>query len=287
MGERCGVMVLSDISGILGDPSADEVSLIGGDGASAVELVNLDGFAPFLLICDHASRAIPQAMDNLGLNDALLHQHIAYDIGTSRVTRRLSARFDAPLVMSNYSRLVIDVNREFGSPTSIVATSDGIDIPGNRNIDTHEAARRAEVFFWPYHNAISAALGRFLARNAVPAIVSIHSFTPTFNGTQRPWQIGVLWNKDGRIALPLMDALQTREGLCVGDNQPYSARAPDGYGEGYSMRVHGEATGYPHVLIEIRQDLIETDAGVARWADLLGNVLEGILASPDIYSIKD
>lgn len=287
MTERCGVMELSDISGILGDPRADEVSLIGRDEAPAVELVNLDGVAPFLLICDHASRAIPRAMDKLGLDDALLRQHIAYDIGTSKVGRRLSTRFDAPLVMSNYSRLVIDVNRESGSPTSILPVSDGIDIPGNRNIGSHEAAQRAEVFFWPYHHAISAALGRFLARNAVPAIVSIHSFTPTFAGTERPWHIGVLWNRDGRMAVPLMETLQTREGICVGDNQPYSARSPEGPGEGYSMRVHGEATGYPHVLIEIRQDLIETDSGVARWADLLGDVLEGVLASPDIYSIDE
>lgn len=238
--------------------------------------VNADGTARLLLICDHASNRIPRALDQLGLAPEVLEQHVAYDIGAARVAHRLSARFDAPLVLSGYSRLVIDCNRPLDDVTSIPEVSDEIVIPGNEGIAPEEAAARAEACFEPYHAAVQAQLGNMTVRDgAPPAIASIHSFTPVFGGFERPWHVGVLWNQDGRLALPFMDALAEESGMTVGDNEPYSARE----NFGYSIAEHGEKQDIPHILIEIRQDLIETEAGAGEWAAKIGRALEAALAT--------
>jgi predicted N-formylglutamate amidohydrolase len=262
--------------------SGTRPSLLGPEDPLSYRRINPGGAAPCLIICDHASRAIPHTLANLGLEEEALRQHIAWDIGTADVSERLAERLDAPLVASGYSRLVIDANRYPGDPTSIPAISDGVVIPGNRDVTPEEAALRAEQFFWPYHNAIEAELGRLRSREMVPAIISIHSFTPSFQGFQRPWHIGILSHHDRRMATPLLQRLRARPDLSVGDNQPYSARNP----AGYSMAAHAEAAGYPHALIEIRQDLIDTAGQAVHWADLIAGLLGEILADPTLYRME-
>ena len=257
----------------------DAVSLLCSADPPPVELFNESGRAPVLLVCDHASRAVPRCLDRLGLDDAVLMRHIGWDIGAAEVTRHLGRRFDAPGVLSGYSRLVVDCNRRPDDPSSIPAVSDGVAVPGNRDLCAAAVAARRAACFDPYHAAVARRLDRFAAGGHVPAFLSIHSCTPIMKGFERPWHIGVLYDADTRIALPLMRALQQRGDVCVGDNQPYSGRTHSGY----SVDAHAGAMGLPHVMVEIRQDLIDTHKGAAHWADVLGDALAPILADPGLY----
>ncbi|MEJ0070318.1 MAG: N-formylglutamate amidohydrolase [Pseudomonadota bacterium] len=215
-------------------------------------------------MCDHACDAIPRRLDGLGVAARDLQAHIAYDIGAAAVAERLAARFDAPLMLSGFSRLVIDCNRTLDDPTSIPPVSDAVSIPGNQALSAADRQARADELFAPYHRAITERLDAFAAHGVAPCFVAVHSFTPIFAGFRRPWQIGALWNQDDRIAAPLIEAL-ARAGLCVGDNQPYSGRD----GHGYSLRTHAEARGLPHLTLEIRQDLINQVPGIAAWSTIL------------------
>jgi len=262
--------------------TAEAVPLLSRAEPPAVETVNDSGRAAFLLVCDHASRRVPQALDNLGLDDALMQRHIAWDIGAAEVARGLARQFDAPLRATGYSRLVIDCNRALDDPSSIPEVSDGIAVPGNRGLGPAEVERRREALFRPYHREVAAALARFRERGQVPGLVSIHSFTPVFDGIERPWHIGILWDRDPRIAVPLIEAVGRQPGLVVGDNQPYSAREP----RGYTVTAHAHSQGYPHVAIEIRQDLIDTHHGAVEWTERLARALGPILADPTIYRLE-
>ncbi len=251
--------------------SASLPPLLAGDEPPPFEIVNAGGASPLVLVCDHASNRVPRALHHLGLAPAPLREHIAWDIGAADVARRLARRFDAPLALTGYSRLVIDCNRALNDPSSIAAESDGIAVPGNRGLSQGQRLQRAETLFKPYHDAVA----RLVAHKHEPAIVSIHSFTPVFQRTRRPWHVGVLWNEDRRIALPLIEALRRNPELVVGDNEPYSARD----GVGYTIAAHAERAGLAHVALEIRQDLIATLAGAEQWADSVGDALEAAFAA--------
>lgn len=253
-------------------------ALIGPGEPAPFRVLNPQGRARLLVVCDHASRLIPAALGNLGLDELALGRHIASDIGAGDVAERLSARLDAQAVLAGYSRLVVDCNRGLDDPTSILAVSDGEFIPGNQGLGEAEKAERARQFFHPYHDAIRRRLQSFARRGIVPAFVAVHSFTPIFKQVRRPWQIGVLWDKDPRIPVPLIEMLRA-QGIAVGDNEPYSGKAP----ADHTVDHHAEGGGLPHVSIEIRQDLIDHPEGVAQWADILGDVLERILADEDLY----
>jgi len=248
--------------------------LLQPDDPPAFSAVNPDGRAPLLLVCDHASAAVPRRLAGLGVAARDLQLHIAYDIGAAAVARLLARRFDAPLLLSGYSRLVIDCNRKLGDPTSIPPVSDAVPIPGNQDLSDADRRARADELFAPYPGAIDRQLDAMVRRGAPPCFVAVHSFTAIFAGFRRPWQIGALWNQDGRIAQPLIAHL-ARAGLCVGDNQPYSGRD----GHGYTLRAHAEARGLPHLTLEIRQDLINHPHGIAAWAALLYDAFAPIVAS--------
>jgi predicted N-formylglutamate amidohydrolase len=250
--------------------------LIGPGDPAPYEIVNAAGRgAPLVLLCDHASNAIPAALDGLGLDAARRREHIAWDIGAAEVARRLSVHFDAPLILSGYSRLVIDCNRQLHDPTSIAAVSDGVPVPGNAGIGADDARARAEACFHPYHDAIRDLMAAHAGDREQTAIVPIHSFTPLFGGFERPWQIGVLWDQDGRLAVPFMDALEARGDVVVGNNEPYSARE----NFGYSIEEHGARAGRPHMIVEIRQDLIEDSAGCERWTGIVADALDVAIGS--------
>ncbi|HKX09866.1 MAG TPA: N-formylglutamate amidohydrolase [Stellaceae bacterium] len=250
--------------------------------APPVEHVNAAGKAPVLVTCDHASRRVPKSLRNLGLDAESLKLHIAWDIGAADVSRHLARKLDAPAILAGYSRLVIDCNRDIDDPTAMPAVSDGVPVPGNKDLSSAAGAQRVEVLFKPYHAAIEAALDGFTARGVHPAVLSIHSFTPVMNDFARPWHIGILWDKDPRMAIPMLAALRRETGLVVGDNEPYSAREP----AGYTVRTHAEKRGLPHLNVELRQDLLATDAGTVEWADRLVRVLTPILEDPALYHVK-
>jgi predicted N-formylglutamate amidohydrolase len=246
------------------------------------EHIRRDGTANVLLTCDHASNVVPRALGRLGLPSEELARHIGWDIGAAAVTRLLAASLDAPAILAGYSRLVIDCNRDPDDASSIPEESDGTAVPGNRGLSDEERALRRAAIFAPYHVAIDDWLATRAARGVVPAMLSIHSFTPAMRGFARPWHVGVLWDDDARIPVPLMAALKEDATLVVGDNEPYSAREP----VGYTVCHHAVARGIPHVAIELRQDLVADDAGAARWAGILAAALRPILARRDIYFVR-
>lgn len=230
-----------------------------------------------LLLCDHASNAVLRATGGLGLSAGEMERHIAFDIGARGVTLGLARRLRAAALLTRFSRLVIDPNRGEDDPTLVMRLYDGTVVPGNRSVSREEVERRLDLLHRPYHRAIEAAIDGFLARGRTPALVSIHSFTPRLRGrTPRPWEVGVLWHRDGRLALPLMQRLRA-EGLCVGDNEPYSGEL-----EGDTMSRHGTARGLPHVLLEIRQDLIATPDDEEAWAARLAPLLSRVITEAGI-----
>lgn len=251
------------------------------DPCPAFQIVNPDGSAPILFLCDHACRALPAGYGTLGLDPAELWRHIAWDIGALDVAQDLARRFDAPLVHSTWSRLLIDCNRAPHSGSFIWTESDGTAVPGNADLTPEERARRQTLYYDPYHQAIEDQLARFRARGVVPAVISVHSFTPVMNGLRRPWHIGILWDRDPRIAVPLMDALRQPGDIVVGDNQPYSARDHNGD----TVERHAHSQGLPNVLIEIRQDLIDTHHGAADWADRIARALLLVLGPAPLFAI--
>ncbi|QJP16435.1 N-formylglutamate amidohydrolase [Starkeya sp. ORNL1] len=231
-----------------------------------------------LLLCDHASNALPPEYGSLGLPASELARHIGYDIGAAGVTRALAKRLGCPAVLSHFSRLLIDPNRGEDDPTLVMRLSDGAIVPGNRHVDTAEVDRRIARFHRPYHRAIEHEIDAALASGTIPALFSVHSFTPVWRGMPRPWHVGLLWDLDERFTRPLIEALEAPGDLIVGDNEPY-----DGALRNDCLYRHGTARGLPHVLIEIRQDLIADDAGQLAWAERLADLLPAVLARPELH----
>jgi predicted N-formylglutamate amidohydrolase len=257
--------------------------LIGPGDPPPFTVYNGSGSAPFLLVCDHASRRFPAAMRQLGLADWVLERHVAWDIGSDELTRCLADRFDAPAVLAGYSRLIVDLNRQLHHPSAFIKVSDGIAIPGNLELSELEREQRIESFFRPYHDAISEQLDRLQDSGRVPALLSIHTCTPVFNRLVRRMHIGVMWDRDPRIARPLIERLGGREDVCVGDNEPYSGKHPNDF----TIDYHAERKGFPCVGVEVRQDLVDTEAGAHQWAGVLADALEDILADPQLYRTRE
>jgi predicted N-formylglutamate amidohydrolase len=253
--------------------------LIGPEDPAPYSLYNESGAAKVLIVCDHASPAIPKRMNQLGLADWVLERHVAFDIGAAGVTRAVADGLDAPAVLSGYSRLLVDPNRPVDNATAFVQVSDGIAIPANLQLSDHEKRLRIKSFFEPYHSAIQDRLDAFRSRGVTPAVIAVHSCTPVFDRIVRRWHIGVMWDKDPRIAMPLIQELTKADGVCFGDNEPYSGRDP----HDYTLDHHAEAAGLPYVGLEVRQDLVSTDAGVRQWARVLIRALKGILEDDGLY----
>jgi len=241
-----------------------------------VEIIAGKRGAGVLFVCDHASNVLPPCLGTLGLDEDDLTRHIAYDIGAANVTRRLSQIFEAPAVLTRFSRLLIDPNRGLDDPTLVPKLSDRRLIPGNEHAGPEEINTRIEAYWKPYRQAISAHIEEMLQAGILPIILSIHSFTPIWRGTLRPWEIGVLWDSDIRLAHPLIEALKA-DGIATGDNEPY-----DGALKGDTLDEEVTRRGLAGLLIEIRQDLIE-DIGKANvWAERLARILKPLLQRPEL-----
>jgi predicted N-formylglutamate amidohydrolase len=258
-------------------------SLIGRDDPAPFVVLHEHGTAPALVICDHASRAFPKGMQRLGLPELPSWQHIAWDIGAGELARGLSNALDAPAVLAGYSRLIVDCNRKPDDPEAFRRESDGWVIPGNAALTEFERRTRLGCFFDPYHETIAAMLADFRRRETVPMIISVHTFTPQMAGQARPWHIGVLWDKDEPSARRLLAGLRAVEGLVVGDNEPYSGKHPSDY----TIDHHAEQAGLPHICIEVRQDTLESPAGVERWVRLLSRLLRELIADPELRRLHD
>jgi predicted N-formylglutamate amidohydrolase len=234
-----------------------------------VRMLRPDGRSDFVLTADHARRAIPMRLGMLGLPESELARHIAWDIGIAGVTDRLSQALDAATLLQNYSRLVIDCNRQPGLDSSIPTISELTIIPGNQNLSPEERDARRQEIFQPYHDRIEQLLEARRASGRRTLLIAMHSFTPVFKSVSRTVEIGILYNRDARLPHIMLDLLRREGDLTVGDNEPYAV----GDLSDYTVPVHGEQRGLPHVEIEIRQDLIADAAGQARWAGRLTRLL--------------
>jgi len=249
--------------------SDDAARLISEGDPAPVRVLRPSGRSEFFLTADHAGRAIPQRLGRLGLSESELARHIAWDIGIAGVTELLAQALDATAVLQAYSRLVIDCNRQPDWASSIPEISELTAIPGNEATPQAEREARQREIFLPYHQRIAELLDNRRAARRRTVLIAMHSFTPVFKGERRSIDIGMLYNRDARLALILLDLLRAEGDLAVGDNAPYAITdASD-----YTVPVHGERGGLPHVEIEIRQDLIGDAAGQAAWAARLARLL--------------
>jgi predicted N-formylglutamate amidohydrolase len=239
-------------------------------------------FAPgkqslLLFLCDHASNAVPPPYGDLGLAKTLFQTHIAYDIGAADVATGMAKAYGAAALLGGVSRLLIDLNRGPGDPTLVMKLSDGSIIPGNRGADDAEVAKRLQQFHAPYHAAIREQMAR-IGEKAI--LISIHSFTPSWKSVARPWEVGVLYGRDARLAVPLMRQL-AMAGFTVGDNEPYTGAL-----EGDTLDTHGTKTGHANVLIEIRQDFLADADKVRAMAARLKPVLDASLAEMSLAEME-
>ncbi len=248
----------------------DESSLLAEDEPPAFRIEQIDGRSPFFLTCDHASALLPRKLNSLGVSAQDLQRHIAWDIGAGSVAAKLARRLDAFVILQGYSRLVIDCNRPPGSIESIVQVSENTPIPGNESLSVVAAEAREREVFRPYHDRIRTELDRRAAQQRCTILIAVHSFTPRFHGYQRPWHVGLLYNRDRRLADVLLALLREDSSLVVADNEPYSVDDETDY----AIPEYGERRGLLHVGIELRQDLITTEAGQNEWTERLARVLE-------------
>jgi predicted N-formylglutamate amidohydrolase len=252
--------------------SAEEYRLLGDGDPPPVVVLRPDGKSDFLLTADHAGRAIPRRLGRLGVPMSELERHIAWDIGIANVTERLSAALDATAVLQTYSRLVIDCNRRSEWASAIPTISELTAIPGNEGLAPEEREARRDEIFLPYHERISEMLDHRAAAGRRNVLVAMHSFTPVFKGVTRSVEVGILYNPaahDIRLPQIMLDLLRAESGLRVGDNEPYAITG----NSDYTVPVHGEERGIPHVEIEIRQDLIGDAGGQTAWAARLAHLL--------------
>jgi predicted N-formylglutamate amidohydrolase len=255
---------------------SSDTTLLAPDEPLPFAVLNPNSTAPLLLVCDHASRRFPLALSNMGLDPPARRCHLALDIGAGELTKRLAAGLGVTAVLAQYSRLVVDCNRELLDPGAFLEFGDGIVIPGNRNLSLEQKDQRASEIYWPYHYAIDMELKRLAAFDFRTAFYAIHSFTPVLNGKSRELEIGILWDADRPTAEMFIDGFR-KAGFKVGDNEPYSGKAP----QDFTIDRHAEDARLPHVGIEIRQDLIDHDAGISAIAAVMQKIIEPGLAKSD------
>ncbi|MFC3052679.1 N-formylglutamate amidohydrolase [Kordiimonas pumila] len=247
----------------------------------ASEILNPNVIGDVIILCDHATNHIPENYQNLGLGQADLERHIAWDIGAAEVTRKICSMMGVAGVLAPVSRLLIDCNREPDHATLIPPQSDGTIIPANRDLPESAVAARKKAYYVPFHMACADLVEKHLNAGKTPIIIGMHSFTPVMKDEGRPWHIGFLWNKDPRLAQAMIGLLERETDLIVGDNLPYSGK--DLY---YTMQRHGADNGLPQTTIEIRQDLLADDKMTSEWAALLADVLDECTERHDIMSIQ-
>lgn len=251
--------------------------ILAQDEPHPLETRNLAGRSDVVLVCEHAGRLIPRALGDMGLSEEDRARHIAWDIGARAVAEALSDRLDAPLFMQRYSRLVCDCNRRTDVASFAPEVSEATEIRGNRGLTQAAREARTAAIYHPFHDAVAAFLDHRQAEGRPTILATIHSFTPVFLGVARPWEVGILYNRDPVLSPAIARWFEEETGLCVGVNQPYSV----GDDTDYAIPVHGERRGLPCVEFEIRNDLIATDADAARWAELLDRALAAGMAALD------
>lgn len=242
-------------------------SLLAADEFPVVDLREADG--PFVIVCEHASNVLPRSLGTLGLAPQDLTRHIAWDPGAFEVARLVGERTASPLVAQRFSRLAVDCNRDPALPDAVVERSEYTDVPGNMGLSPEAKRSRIKALWEPFHAALDRLIGERLRSRKPTTLVTVHSFTPVYRGFERPWHAGIISTEERSFAERMLAALRREASLVVGDNEPYSMKD----NVDYTIRRHGRARGLPHVMIEIRNDLIASRAGVEAWAGRLTTAL--------------
>lgn len=253
------------------DKNNNSALLLSPDEPPPYYVMHAESDAPLLLVCDHASCRIPEALGDMGLDPFARRCHLAIDIGAGSLTEYLADSLGITAVLAQYSRLVVDCNRDLMDASAFLVYGDGILVPGNCNLHRSDRDARADAIYWPYHAAISEQVTRLSEAAVPPAFISIHSFTPVLNGEAREWEVGILWDEDQSLHEIFLEGFR-EAGFHTGDNEPYSGKAP----ADYTVDNHAESIGLPCVGIEIRQDLINDAAGVVRIGNVMHKIIESI-----------
>lgn len=258
-------------------PQDTEPLLSAGDPAP-VEVDFPDGASPVFLVCEHAGRAVPERLGDLGVSPADMDRHIAWDVGAGPVARMMAEKLGATLVLQNFSRLVVDCNRPFDAESCIPEVSDQTAISGNKDLSDAWRRRRFDEIHRPFHDRIADLLDA--RRHRPTLLIAVHSYTKQLRGgPERPWHLGLLFNRDDTLSRCLMPHVARRTpGLNLALNEPYSV---DDYTD-YTIPVHGEVRGLPHVLLEIRNTEIRDEAGQAYWAGLLSDALGDVVDAMEL-----
>ena len=257
-------------------------ALLAADEPGPFQVLNPLASLPILLVCDHASCRIPKSLGDMGLDPFARRCHLAVDIGAGPLTEKLAASLGATAVLAQYSRLVMDCNRQLMDPSAYLQFGDGILVPGNRNLHQAQKDLRAKALYEPYHEAVDKQVQRLCSIGPAPSFIAVHSFTPVMNGEARPWEMGVLWDTDTRLRDIFLEGL-TAAGYVVGDNEPYSGKAP----QDFTIDHHAEEIGLPHIGIEIRQDMIDDEKGVSEIAGVMHKIIESIPKRLDDMGAKN
>jgi len=256
-------------------------ALLAADEPPAFQESQIEGRSDFIIVVDHAGARIPRRLAKLGLPDSELQRHIAWDIGALSVARRVARALDAPLVAQNYSRLVIDCNRDPKVETSIPRISELREIPGNIGLSVPEIAARQSEIFDPYHRRIRELLDRREADGRRVILVAQHTMTDIYKGDRRHMHAAVLYNRDRRFAGVVLKTLRREPHLVIADNEPYYVSDETDY----TIPHHAEARSLLHVEIEVRQDLVTDEAGQAEWAERIARVLQDAQREFDAGSV--
>jgi predicted N-formylglutamate amidohydrolase len=251
--------------------TGDPPPLLSADEPGPYRVLNPRAELPILLVCDHASCRFPKSLGDMGLDPFTRRCHLAVDIGAGPLTERLAESLGVTAVLAQYSRLVVDCNRLLMDPGAFLQFGDGILVPGNRNLHQDEKDLRSNALYEPYHEAVDEQVQRLCSAGPAPAFIAVHSFTPVMNGEARPWEMGVLWDTDTRLRDIFLEDFSAA-GYFVGDNEPYSGKAP----QDFTIDHHAEEIGLPHIGIEIRQDLIDDEKGVDKIAAAMHRIIDSI-----------
>lgn len=273
------------VRGNPGKKPPGKIKILSAQEPPAARVENPMGRGRCVIVCDHASNRVPKSLGGLGLRKADLQKHIAWDPGTEDIGRYLSKALDSVAVLASYSRLVVDLNRGEDHKECMRAASDHIRIPGNARLTAAERQRRLDEIFWPYHSCIEKELKRHTAKGVAPVLISIHSFTPEMDGFRRPWHIGVLWNREEKIARKLVRELRRNNpDLVIGENEPYSLKEANFMKN--TISTHAESRGLPYVILEFRQDLVDTKKKAEVWAGIFLESLLPVLAAPGLHRLR-
>lgn len=243
--------------------------------AGPFEIVNATGRAPLVIACDHASNDVPPDIGGLGVSDADMQRHIAWDIGAAAISRHLAKAFDAPAILCGTSRLVIDCNRQLRDPTLIPVVSDGAAVPANEGLSPEQRAQRISAYFDSYHDACRKILAARCAAGRRPLFLAVHSMTDRMRGTFRPWEISLSSNENRSATDPALAELRKLNGVVIGDNEPYDMNTD----EDYSTPEHALTRGLDYLQVEFRQDVVATPEGQRRFAELFAPAVAAAIAA--------